>query len=327
MSDGLIPNCFSDYDGSPLYNSLDATLWFFHAVRKYFQYTKDTSTVRVLYCTLKTSAESLLHGTVFNISADKDMLLNIGRRDLQLTWMDAKVGDLVVTPRYGKPVEINALWYSALDTLSGLARLFGNQGDYDKYADAAEQVRTSFCRVFWNPNGNCLYDRYADGVPDSSVRPNQIIAIALPKHLLPNDRERAIVRTVQTELLTPYGLRTLSPRDPAYRGVYEGDVHSRDLAYHQGPAWPWLLGPFVKAYVRVSDTTSSRKEAAKFLDPMRKYLNVAGLGYISELLDAEPPWTPRGCIAQAWSVAEVLRAYYEDILGNEPEDTLATFTV
>lgn len=328
MSNGLIPNSFSEYNGAPQYNSLDATLWFFYAVRKYFQYTKDTSTVKALYQAMKTSVESLLHGTMFDVRADKDMLLNIGRRDVQLTWMDAKVGELVVTARYGKPVEINALWYSALDTISGFARLFGNRDDSDKYADAAEQVRASFSRIFWNPNGNCLYDGYADGVPDPSIRPNQIIAVALPKPLLQNDNEKAVVRTVETELLTPYGLRTLSPRDARYKGLYEGDLQSRDLAYHQGPAWPWLLGAFVKAYVRVSDNAdASRKEAAKFLDPMRTHLNEAGLGYISELFDGDPPWHARGCIAQAWSVAEVLRAYYEDILGKEPEDTLATCTV
>ncbi len=242
--------------------------------------------------------------------------------------MDAKLGDLVVTARSGKPVEINALWYSALDTISSLARLFGNRDDHEKYADAAEEVRASFSRVFWNPKGNCLYDGYADGVPDPSIRPNQIIALALPKPLLQKEKEKAVVHTVEAELLTPYGLRTLSPRDPRYKGQYEGDLQTRDLAYHQGPAWPWLLGPFVKAYVRVSDDDgASRKEAAKFLDPMRNHLNETGLGYVSELFDGNPPWHPRGCIAQAWSVAEVLRAYYEDILGKEPEDTLTTCTI
>lgn len=327
MRDGLIPNCFSDYDGAPQYNSLDATLWFFHAVRKYFQYTKDTSTVRDLYLALRTSAESLLHGTVFDVGAEDDMLLNIGRKDVQLTWMDAKVGDHVVTPRHGKPVEINALWYSALDTVSSFARLFGNKDDTDKYADTANKMRSSFSRVFWNPEGNCLYDTCADGAPDPSIRPNQIVAVALPRHLLQRDKEKAIVRTVEAELVTPYGLRTLSPRDPGYKGRYEGGLQSRDLAYHQGPAWPWLLGSFVKAYVRVSeDADLARKEALKFLDPMRNHLNEAGLGYLSELFDGDPPWHPRGCIAQAWSVAEVLRAYFEDILGKEPEDTLATCT-
>jgi predicted glycogen debranching enzyme len=328
MSSGLIPNCFSEYDGAPQYNSLDATLWFFHAIRKYFQYTKDDSTVKALYHPMKTSIESLLQGTVFDVGADEDMLLNIGRKDVQLTWMDAKVGELVVTPRYGKPVEVNALWYSALDTISSFARLFGKRNDFDKYADAAEEVRTNFSRLYWNPEGNCLYDGHADGVTDPSIRPNQIIAVALPKSLLQKDKEKAVVRTVEAELLTPYGLRTLSPRDPRYKGLYKGDLESRDLAYHQGPAWPWLLGAFVKAFIRVSDDAdTSRREAAKFLDPMRNHLNEAGLGYLSELFDGDPPWHPRGCIAQAWSVAEVLRAYYEDILGKEPEDTLATYTV
>jgi predicted glycogen debranching enzyme len=325
MSNGLIPNYFSDSDGTPQYNSLDATLWFFHAVRKYFQYTKDTSTMKALYPALKISAESLLRGTSFHVKTDKDTLLDIGQKDVQLTWMDAKIDDDVVTPRYGKAVEINALWYSALDTVSGFARLLGNQNDSHNYSDVAEEVRTSFSQIFWNPEANCLYDRNADGVPDPSMRPNQIIAVALPKPLLQKSKEKAVVDAVRSQLLTPYGLRTLSPKDPNYKGLYEGDLQSRDLAYHQGPAWPWLLGPFVKAYVKVSeDLNASRKEAAKFLDPMRAHLRETGLGYLSELFDGDSPWHPRGCIAQAWSVAEVLRAYYEDILGREPEDTLAT---
>jgi len=325
LSNGLIPNCFSDYDGKPQYNSLDATLWWFHAVRKYFQYTNDGQTVRALYGAMKSSVESLLHGTVFEIGADRDMLLNIGRRDVQLTWMDAKIGDLVVTPRNGKPVEINALWYNALDTIRGFARLLGNADDSERYGAAAERVQSTFSRLFWNPDQNCLYDRYADETPDPSIRPNQIIAVALPKPLLSREKERAVVQMVKDELLTPYGLRTLSPNDPAYDGIYEGDARRRDLIYHQGPAWPWLLGPFVKAYVKVGGQ-NARGEAAKFLDPLRERLNEAGLGYLSELFDGDPPWRPRGCIAQAWSVAEVLRAYYEDVLGREPEDTLATYS-
>ena len=282
--------------------------------------------MKALYPALKISAESLLRGTSFDVGADKDMLLGIGQKDVQLTWMDAKIDDDVVTPRYGKAVEINALWYSALDTVGGFARLLGNQNDSHNFSDIAEEVRTSFSQIFWNPEANCLYDRTADGVPDPSIRPNQIIAIALPKPLLQKSKEKAVVNAVRSELLTPYGLRTLSPKDPNYKGLYEGDLQSRDLAYHQGPAWPWLLGPFVKAYVRVSeDLNASRKKAAMFLDPMRAHLREAGLGYVSELFDGAPPWRPRGCIAQAWSVAEVLRAYYEDILGREPEDTLATF--
>jgi predicted glycogen debranching enzyme len=318
---GLIPNYFSEADGTPQYNSLDATLWFFHAARKYFQYTKDFATVRALYAVLKESVEYLSRGTIFEVKADVDMLLNIGQTNEQLTWMDAKIGDFVVTPRSGKPVEINALWYSALETMSSFAQLLGKKKESDVFANMAERVRTSFDQTFWNPEANCLFDRTVNGKLDASIRPNQIIAVALPKSILSHDKEKAVVEAVQNELLTPFGLRTLSPKDPNYKGLYEGDQKSRDLAYHQGPAWPWLLGRFIKAYIRVADDTNSTRETARsFLEPMRGHLSEAGVGFISELFDGDPPYRARGCIAQAWSVAEVLRAYYEDILGREPRD-------
>jgi predicted glycogen debranching enzyme len=320
---GLIPNCFSDTDGSPQYNSLDATLWFFHAMRKYFQYTKDTVSVKELYPVLKGSVDALLSGTIYDIKADTDLLLNIGRTDVQLTWMDAKIGDYVVTPRNGKPVEINALWHNALDTVSSFAALLGNDDDQARFADLAEEVKRAFAKSFWNAYGNCLFDRIVHGKADASMRPNQTIALALPKPILGRAQERAAVAAVQEELLTPYGLRTLSPKDPNYKGRYQGDQRNRDLAYHQGPAWPWLLGPFIKAFVRVSEApVEARRVANGFLENVRTNMREAGLGYISELFDGDLPQQPRGCIAQAWSVAEILRAYYEDILGKEPEDTL-----
>jgi predicted glycogen debranching enzyme len=323
MKYGLIPNYFSESDGSPQYNSLDATLWFFHACRKYYQYTKDASTVKTLYPTLKRSAESLLHGTIFNIKADSDLLLNIERSDVQLTWMDAKVGDFCVTPRNGKPVEINALWLCALDTMSGFAGLIGDRKDQRDFNELASRVKESFGEAFWNPAAQCLFDRVVSGEGDASMRPNQIVAVALPARVLGRREEEAIVQAVQRELLTPYGLRTLSPSDPNYKGRYEGDQESRDLAYHQGSAWPWLLGPFIKAYVRVSEGhPQARSEALQLLQPLRRHLTEAGLGYISELFDGATPQQPKGCIAQAWSVAEVLRAYYEDVLGKEPKDPL-----
>jgi glycogen debranching enzyme len=237
--------------------------------------------------------------------------------------MDAKVGDFVVTPRNGKVVEINALWYWALDTLSGMANLLGKQADQDRYEEMAEIVKTNFSRAFWNSEAACLFDRVVDGTPDPSVRPNQIIAISLPKSILSADKEKAVVRVVQSELMIPFGLRTLSPKDTRYCGRYEGDQVSRDLSYHQGTAWPWLLGQFVTAYVKTSDNAdTARKAALGFLEPMHKHLQEAGLGFISELFDGDPPFRPRGCIAQAWSVAEILRAYYEDILGEKPKDTI-----
>jgi predicted glycogen debranching enzyme len=321
---GLIPNYFSETDSSPQYNALDATLWFFHAARKYFQYTKDVSTIKALYPILTNCAQVLLTGTIFEVKVDEDMLLNIGHTGMSLTWMDAKIGEFVVTPRNGKAVEINALWYWALDTLSRIANLLGKRDEQVRYANMAENVKTSFSKAFWNSEANCLFDRIVNGTPDASIRPNQIIAVALPESILSAEREKAVVSVVESELMTPYGIRTLSPKDPRYHGRYDGDQNSRDLAYHQGPAWPWLLGPFVTAYVKTSDNVNTaRQTAMRFLEPMRKHLQEAGLGFISELFDGDPPYRPRGCIAQAWSVAEVLRAYCEDILGKKPQDTLA----
>jgi predicted glycogen debranching enzyme len=320
---GFIPNYFAETDGSPQYNALDAALWFFHAIRKYFQYTKDVSTIKALYPILTNSAQVLSRGTIFDVKVDEDMLLNIGQMGTQLTWMDAKIGDFVVTPRNGKAVEINALWYWALDTLSRIANLLGKRDEQARYANMAEIVKTNFSKAFWNSDANCLFDRIVNGTPDPSVRPNQIIAIALPKSILSAEREKAVVRVVQSELMTPFGLRTLSPKDPRYHGRYDGDQKSRDLAYHQGPAWPWLLGQFVTAYIKTSDNANTAREnAMRFLEPMHQHLREAGLGFISELFDGDPPYRPRGCIAQAWSVAEVLRAYCEGILGKEPQDTL-----
>jgi predicted glycogen debranching enzyme len=320
---GLIPNCFSEADGMPQHNSLDATLWFFHALRKYLQYTRDVATVKTLYPVLKNSVEALLRGTIFEIKVDEDMLLNIGRQDVQLTWMDAKIGDFCVTPRNGKPVEINALWYFCLDTMSKFANLLRYKNDSALFAEMAERVKDNYTKVFWNMEANCLYDRSVSGVPDRSVRPNQIIAVALPEQILSREKEKAVVRCVENELLTPFGLRTLSPRDPNYEGRYEGDQRKRDLSYHQGPAWPWLLGPYLKAYIKTADETEeARRWALRFLEPMQRHLSEAGLGFVSELFDGDPPFQPRGCIAQAWSVAEILRTYYEDILDKAPLDLL-----
>jgi predicted glycogen debranching enzyme len=320
---GLIPNYFSESDGLPQYNSLDATLWFFNATRKYFQYTRDVATVKTLYPVLKASVEALSRGTIFDIKVDRDMLLSIGREDVQLTWMDAKIGDICVTPRNGKPVEINALWYSSLDSMSKFAKLLERAEDAAVFAEMADHVKDSYAKVFWNPEANCLYDRSVNGLHDSSMRPNQIIAVALPATLLSREKEKAIVRSVEDELLTPFGLRTLSPKDPRYRGRYEGDQRNRDLSYHQGPAWAWLLGPYLKAYIKTADDAkAARGWALKFLEPVQRHLFDAGLGFVSELFDGDPPFQPRGCIAQAWSVAEVLRAYFEDVMDKAPLDAL-----
>jgi glycogen debranching enzyme len=228
--------------------------------------------------------------------------------------MDAKIGDWVVTPRRGKPVEIQALWYNALCVMADLAARFGQTEQQKKYSGMASQARETFNRIFWNSSAQCLYDVVSDGLPDSSIRPNQIFAASLHHSMLPADRARAVVATVERELLTPVGLRTLSPTDPQYRANYSGNQHDRDSAYHQGTVWPWLVGPFISAYVQVNGgTPESRRCARDLLRGIEQHLTEAGLGQISEIFDGDAPHHPRGCIAQAWSVAEILRALCEDI--------------
>jgi glycogen debranching enzyme len=232
--------------------------------------------------------------------------------------MDAKVGDWVVTPRIGKPVEIQALWYNALQVTGYLATGFGDRDRAAHYTALAERTRVRFAELFWNESEGCLNDVVSDAGTDSSIRPNQIFAVSLPYPLLPPDKALRVVDVVEWELLTPYGLRTLSPRDPNYHGRYSGDPRSRDGAYHQGTVWPWLLGPFLTAYVRVHGSSAeARDRARRFLEPLRDHLRQAGLGQISEVFDGDAPHHPGGCIAQAWSVAEVLRTYVEDALGEE----------
>jgi len=239
---------------------------------------------------------------------------------VQLTWMDAKVGDWVVTPRAGKPVEIQALWYNALRVMEHLARAFDESSQAAHYARLAERARASFVQSFWNAQDGGLYDVVAASGPDHSLRPNQIFAVSLPHPLIEGDKARRVVDVVEWELLTPYGLRTLSPRDPNYKGRYAGDPHSRDSAYHQGTVWPWLLGPFLTAYIKVHGYDEQvRERAGRFLDPLRAHLGETGLGQISEVFDGDPPHHAGGCIAQAWSVAEVLRAYIEDVKGRKPK--------
>ncbi|HXX72833.1 MAG TPA: amylo-alpha-1,6-glucosidase [Candidatus Acidoferrales bacterium] len=324
MSHGLVPNYFSEPAGTPQYNSLDATLWYFHAIRKYYQYTHDLASVKNLYPTLKASVKALQEGTLFSVKADEDLLLNIGDSNVQLTWMDAKIGNFVVTPRNGKPVEINALWHSALDTMNGIAKLLGQTEDQDSFERSAQQVATAFANTYWNQKSGCLFDRVTGSIPDASVRPNQIIAVSLPRPILSHEQENAVVKCVERELLTPYGLRTLSPNDREYVGQYRGDQKRRDLAYHQGSVWPWLLGPFVRGFIRASgDGSSARQTALRYLAPILAYAADDGLGFIPELFDGDAPHLAGGCIAQAWSVAAVLRSYYEDILDKEPHDPLS----
>jgi len=255
-----------------------------------------------------------------------DGLLAAGEPGVQLTWMDAKVGETVFTPRYGKPVEIQALWYNGLCVMEHLAQAFDQQDDAARYAQMAARTRASFVQSFWNERDGCLYDVISGSASDAALRPNQIFAVSLPYPLLTGEKALRVVDVVEWELLTPYGLRTLSARDPAYKGRFAGDQFSRDGAYHQGTVWPWLLGPFLTAYVKVHGSTEQvRHRADQFLNPLRDHLGQAGLGQISEVFDGDPPHNPGGCIAQAWSVAEILRTYVEDIRQRKPETLRRSF--
>jgi predicted glycogen debranching enzyme len=310
--DGLIPNMFQDAGGEPLYNTVDAPLWFFYAVQKLLQYTSDYAFVRdCLHLTMKGIIEQYRQGTRFEIRVTGDGLVEAGSPDLQLTWMDAKVGDWVVTPRAGKPVEVNALWYNALMFMSELSTVFGEP---DLYSRLANQTQTSFRAVFWNEEARCLYDVVDSAHRDARLRPNQVLAVSLPYSPLPGDQARAVVQKVWRDLYTPLGLRSLSPSDPEFKGHYLGNQLERDAAYHQGTVWSWLIGHFITAYRRVNDhSTASLETACQMLAPFREHLRDHGVGSVSEIFDGELPFTPRGCFAQAWGVAEVLRCWTEDL--------------
>ena len=309
VSDGLIPNMFPEGQREGLYHTADATLWFFHALDRYVQQTRDRNTLVQILPTLFDIVEHHRKGTRFGIRVDpKDGLLTQGAEGYQLTWMDAKVDDWVVTPRRGKPVEINALWYNALRVLG---RWAAEEGHKDKSAELSEQAdrhRESFNRRFWIPDAGYLYD-VVDGEQgdDPAIRPNQVFAISLPHPVLDPTHWGPVMQVVTERLLTPMGLRSLAPGHPDYKPVYTGDLRSRDAAYHQGTVWGWLVGPFIDAWEKVYP--DDRKGAAAFLEGFAAHFGEACVGSISEIFDAEAPYTPRGCIAQAWSVAEVLRSW------------------
>jgi predicted glycogen debranching enzyme len=312
---GMLPNRFLDSGETAEFNTVDATLWFFEAARAYAAVTGDYDFLcEELYPVFIQIIDFHLKGTRYNIKMAENGLLNAGAPGVQLTWMDAKVSDWVVTPRIGKPVEIQALWYNALKIMEDLA---GRQGDEDrrkKYSTLSSLVLWTFNRVFWNKEKNCLYDVVNGGPPDASIRPNQIFAVSLYHSMLAPERARAVVETVERELLTPVGLRTLSPSDPRYQRHYRGDQHSRDSAYHQGTVWPWLLGSFLTAQIRVCNgSRESSERAHQLLQGMADHLGEAGIGQISEIFEGEPPHRPCGCFAQAWSVAEVLRVLCESL--------------
>ncbi|HWE51255.1 MAG TPA: amylo-alpha-1,6-glucosidase [Bryobacteraceae bacterium] len=315
VDQGMLPNRFPDSGEAPEYNTVDATLWFFECARAYVQYTKDPAFIREhLYPVLKDIIDWHIRGTRHGIRVDDDGLLRAGAPGVQLTWMDAKVGDWVVTPRSGKPVEIQALWYNALRTMEEFARIFEDPQTQTLTGKLADRALRSFNDQFWNPEAGCLYDVIDGTERDASIRPNQVIAVSLRHTMLPEDRARPILEVVERELLTPVGLRTLSPKDSRYCPHYEGPGYQRDAAYHQGTVWPWLMGPFVTAYVKAHGRSDvARHRAQGWVEGFLPHLQVAGLGQVSEILDGDAPHTPRGCIAQAWSVAELLRVALEDV--------------
>jgi predicted glycogen debranching enzyme len=320
VDQGMLPNRFPDAGETPEYNTVDAALWFFEAARAYLAYTGDLEFVRdELYPIFDDIISWHARGTRYGIKVDPSGLLISGAPAVQLTWMDAKVGDWVVTPRRGRPVEIQALWYNALCIMEDLASRFGDDSARKRYRHMAAVAQWSFNRLFWNEKLGCLYDVVNGGPPDASIRPNQIFAVSLAHSMLPRDRARSVVEKVEEHLLTPFGLRTLAPSDPLYRGHYTGAPKERDGAYHQGTVWPWLLGPFITAYMKVNGgSEEAMRQAQAWLSPLESQLGEAGLGHISEIFEGDAPHRPCGCIAQAWSAAEILRVYVEDVRGLRP---------
>lgn len=307
---GLIPNWFEEKTAD--YNCADAPLLLIYAIHKYLAYTDDISIVEKLWGAMSEIVDSYVRGLDESVRVDEDGLVWSDRA----TWMDVKVGDKMVTPRQGKAVEINALWYNALRAMGTIAE----QSDrVFEFVGLADKVRKNFLAEFWNKNRRCLYDVVGGDSRDQRVRPNQILAVSLPFPVVVGPQAEEIVSAVQEKLLTPYGLRSLEKDDPSYKGVYKGNVIERDLAYHQGTVWSWLIGPFVTAFLRVHKQPGSREQAARFLQRLTSdHLTEAGIGTVSEIFDGDEPHAPRGCISQAWSVAEILRVHVEDIEGRRP---------
>ena len=315
---GIVPNMFPDDNMPPLYNTVDASLWYFYAVYQYLNYNPaaeaETFVKEQIFPHLKEIVSAYEKGTDFSIYMEDDGLIHAGSGLDQITWMDVRVGDWVATPRHGKPVEINALWYNALRIMESLCEKFDE--DASAYRTRANQVKESFNAKFWDSSNQCLFDVVDGDEPDDHIRPNQIYAVSLPFSLLPEEQEKAVVALVEKELFVGCGLRSLAPDHPDYHGIYCGALAKRDAAYHQGTAWGFLLGGFFSAYMKVNHHSSSAAEnAVRMLEPVRKHLTDSGcIGSISEIFDGDAPHNPRGCYAQAWSVGEVLRCYCEDIL-------------
>jgi predicted glycogen debranching enzyme len=309
VRDGLIPNLFPEGEKKGLYHTADATLWFFHALDRYLEYSNDLATMDILIPVIKDIIEHHLKGTDFGIKMDEnDCLLKQGKEGFQLTWMDAKVDDWVVTPRRGKAVEINALWYNAICVSEKWMRKNSDTETANKYSAIALRIKESFNKKFWNEAAGYLFDVIeGENGNDSSCRPNQVFSISLPNSVLNEEKWKGVLKVVQEKLLTPVGLRSLAPGSKDYKPKYFGDLRARDAAYHQGTVWAWLIGPFIDAYLKVYP--GSKEDCRNFLKGFEPQLNRDCIGTISEIFDAEAPFTPRGCIAQAWSVAEVLRSY------------------
>ena len=315
---GIVPNMFPDDNMPPLYNTVDASLWYFYAVYQYLHYNPaaeaEAFVKEQIFPHLKEIVSAYEKGTDFSIYMEDDGLIHAGSGLDQITWMDVRVGDWVATPRHGKPVEINALWYNALRIMESLCEKFDE--DASAYRARANQVKESFNAKFWDSANQCLFDVVDGDEPDDHIRPNQIYAVSLPFSLLPEEQEKAVVALVEKELFVGCGLRSLAPDHPDYHGIYCGALAKRDAAYHQGTAWGFLLGGFFSAYMKVNHHSSSAAEnVVRMLEPVRKHLTDSGcIGSISEIFDGDAPHNPRGCYAQAWSVGEVLRCYCEDIL-------------
>lgn len=315
---GIVPNMFPDDNMPPLYNTVDASLWYFYAVYQYLHYNPaaeaEAFVKEQIFPHLKEIISAYEKGTDFSIYMEDDGLIHAGSGLDQITWMDVRVGDWVATPRHGKPVEINALWYNALRIMESLCEKFDE--DASAYRTRAEQIKESFNAKFWDSANQCLFDVVDGDEPDDHIRPNQVYAVSLPFSLLPEEQEKAVVALVEKELFVGCGLRSLAPDHPDYHGIYCGALAKRDAAYHQGTAWGFLLGGFFSAYMKVNHHSSSAAaNAVRMLEPVRKHLTDSGcIGSISEIFDGDAPHNPRGCYAQAWSVGEVLRCYCEDIL-------------
>ena len=315
---GIVPNMFPDDNMPPLYNTVDASLWYVYALYQSLHYNPaaeaEAFVKEQIFPHLKEIISAYEKGTDFSIYMEDDGLIHAGSGLDQITWMDVRVGDWVATPRHGKPVEINALWYNALRIMESLCEKIDE--DASAYRTRAEQVKGSFNAKFWDSANQCLFDVVDGDEPDDHIRPNQIYAVSLPFSLLPEEQEKAVVALVEKELFVGCGLRSLAPDHPDYHGIYCGALAKRDAAYHQGTAWGFLLGGFFSAYMKVNHHSSSAAEnAVHMLEPVRKHLSDSGcIGSISEIFDGDTPHNPRGCYAQAWSVGEVLRSYCEEIL-------------